>query len=140
MNFTLQKIRGDLEFLNKYEVIIYGSYAAQEFREGSDIDIAVITRKRDGSENLKLLKSFLGKAEAIYDIRIFELLPLRLQASAISNYIVLFGSELEISEYFYLYRKLWVDCKHRMTENQFKSYKEKIEAMRRFERLSMGHL
>lgn len=134
MDLDLERIRRDLEFLKGYEVILYGSYAAHEFREGSDIDVAVITRKRDKNENLGLLKSFIGRARAVYDIRIFELLPLKLQASAISSYIVLFGSELEISEYFYHYRKLWADCRHRIIENQFRSYKEKIEAMRRFER------
>jgi predicted nucleotidyltransferase len=131
---NLEWIKKELEFLNEYEVILFGSTAAQEFREGSDIDIAVITRWRDRAKNIELLKSFIGRAREIYDIRIFELLPLKIQASAIENYIVLFGSELEISEYLYSYRKLWQDCRRRIMENQFKSYREKIEGMQRFEK------
>ncbi|MEM2934503.1 MAG: nucleotidyltransferase domain-containing protein [Halobacteria archaeon] len=131
---NLEWIKRDLEFLREYEVILYGSIVTQEFQERSDIDVAVITRNRDRTENIELLKSFLGKARGIYDIRIFELLPLKIQASAIASYKVLFGSELEIAEYLYRYRKLWQDCRHRILENQFKSYREKIEAMRRFEK------
>ncbi len=53
-------------------------------------------------------------APAVYDIRVFELLPLKIKASVMGNYIVLYGKLPEISEYFYHYRKLWDDCKHRV--------------------------
>jgi len=43
------------------------------------------------------------------------------------NYKVLFGDEVEISEYFYFYRKLWADSKHRIFDNQFKNLKEQKE-------------
>lgn len=125
-----EQIKKDLSFLKNYEVILYGSYVSGEFRDGSDIDIAVITRTKDDNKNLELLKSFIGKARPIYDIRIFELLPLKLKASAMSCYSVLFGDVLEISEYFYEYRKQWDDQKHRIMNGYFKSYKEKIAAMR----------
>lgn len=53
-----------------------------------------------------------------YDVKIFELLPLRIKMSIIKDHIVVYGNELELSEYFYHYRKLWMDSKHRII-NQF---------------------
>ncbi len=40
-----------------------------------------------------------------------------------------------ISEYFYHYRKLWDDCKHRVAAGQFESYKEQVAAIHRFNRI-----
>ena len=117
----IEHIREDLKFLKDYEVVIYGSYVTGEFREGSDIDIAVITRIRDEKKNIKILKSFIGRTKNLYDIRVFELLPLKVKASVMKNYIVLFGDKGEISEYFYYYRKLWEDQKRRILEG-YRSY------------------
>ncbi len=76
------------------------------------------------------MKSFIGKTKPIYDIRIFELLTLKLKASVMSDYLVIYGDELEISEYFYYYRKLWNDQKHRILGGYYKSYNEKIAAIK----------
>ena len=107
----LEKLEQELEFLKDYKTVIYGSYVTGGFRERSDIDIAVITETKDQSKNIDILSHFLGKAKPIFDIRIFELLPLKIKASVIDNYEVLHGDEAEISEYFYHYRKFWDDCK-----------------------------
>ncbi|GBE55188.1 MAG TPA: nucleotidyltransferase domain-containing protein [Euryarchaeota archaeon] len=127
---NLEKIKKDLTFLKDYEVVLYGSYVTEEARVGSDIDVAVITRIKDRDKNVELLKSFIGKTIPVYDIRIFELLPLKLKASMMDDYLVLYGEELEISEYFYYYRKLWNDQKHRIIGGYHKNYKEKTAAMR----------
>jgi hypothetical protein len=66
----------------------------------------------------------------LYDLRVFELLPLKVKATLMSDYLVLFGDELEISEYFYDYRREWDDQKYRILDGYFKSYKEKIAAIR----------
>jgi predicted nucleotidyltransferase len=127
---NLQKIKEDLDFLKGREVVLYGSLVTGEFREGSDIDVAVITRVTDRKRNVELLRSLMGKARPVYDIKIFELLSLRLKASVMSSYLALWGEEPEISEYFYRYRKEWDDQKHRIAGGYFSSYKEKIAAMR----------
>ncbi len=129
---NLEKIKKDLLFLKDYEVVLYGSHVTGESRVGSDIDVAVITRIKDRDKNVKLLKSFIGKTMPVYDIRIFELLPLKLKASMMDDYLVIYGEELEISEYFYYYRKLWNDQKHRIIGGYHKSHKEKIAAMRSY--------
>ena len=129
---SLEDIREDLRSLSKYEVVMFGSYVSGEFREGSDIDVAVITRKRDFNENVRILKGILGKVKPIYDIRIFELLPLKVKVSVIDNYIVIFGDELKISEYFYYWRKFCEDFKYSLY--YCKDYKEKLEAVKRGKR------
>jgi len=128
-------MKTDLDFLKGYDTVIYGSFATGEFRKGSDIDVAVITKIHDRETNIEILKHLLGKAPEIYDIRIFELLSLKLKASVIDNFIVLYGDRPDISEYFYHYRKLWADCKHRIDAGYHRSYKDQINAIRRFERI-----
>ncbi len=127
---NLEKIKKDLGFLRGYEAVIYGSHVTGDCREGSDIDVAVITRVKGRDENVELLKSFIGKARPVYDIRIFELLPLKLKASLMGDYLTLFGEEPEVSEYFYYYRKLWDDQKHRILDGYHSSYTEKNAAMK----------
>ncbi|TKJ19214.1 MAG: DNA polymerase subunit beta [Promethearchaeota archaeon Loki_b32] len=113
-------------FQNKFEAILYGSYVEGAVRPNSDIDIAIISREKDLKENLKLQKEVLGKVSLKFDIRVFELLPIYIQISIINNYQVIFGNPLEISEYFYFYRKKWDDCKNRILSNQFSSYRERL--------------
>jgi len=129
-----KQIESDLAFLSGYDVVIFGSYVTGDFRDGSDIDIALITKIKDYERNLNILKSLIGKAPPIYDIRVFELLSLDIKASVMDNYTVLYGQLPDISEYFYYYRKLWDDCKHRVSAGRFKSYREQIAAINRFKR------
>ncbi len=70
---------------------------------------------------MRILKRLLGKVRPIYDIRVFELLPLKIKASV-----------LEISEYFYYWRKFCEDFRHRIYYCE--SYKEKLDAVRRGKR------
>ena len=123
----LGEVRNSFETLEeKYEVIMYGSHVEGGSRPSSDVDIAVITRKVSREENVKIQEELLGILPLKYDIRVFELYPIYIQISVIENYKVVFGDPLEISEYFYQYRKKWDDCKHRILSNQFLSYKERL--------------
>ena len=113
-------------FQNKFEVILYGSYVEGAVRPNSDIDIAIISREKEIRQNLNLQKEVLGRVSSKFDIRVFELFPIYIQISIINNYQVIFGNPLEISEYFYFYRKKWDDCKYRILSNQFSSYRERL--------------
>lgn len=125
-------IKETLNFLKgKYDVVIFGSYVDGGMRPNSDIDIAVISKQTDKSLNIKLWKNLLGKAPVKFDLRIFELLPIYIQISIIENYKIIFGDLLEISEYFYQYRKKWDDCKNRILMNQFKNIDEKLKLLER---------
>ena len=132
----IKEIKNDLSLLKDYEVVLFGSYATGKADIRSDIDIAIITREKDRKKAMELWKKALGKAPDNYDIKIFELLPLHIKASLFKNYKVVFGNRLDISEYFYEFRKLWNDMKYRFEENQFKSGKEKIMALERYRRSS----
>lgn len=128
----LQEIRSDLHLLMDYEVVVFGSYASKKAYSRSDIDIAVLTKKRDRTRCIEIWTEMLGKVPEGYDLKIFELLPLQIKASLMQNYIVVFGDRLDISEYMYDFRKLWNDSKQRFFENQFTSSREKIKALEMF--------
>jgi len=121
------QIREKLKFLKeKHDVVAYGSYVEGGMRPNSDIDIAVISHQTNKELNIKLQEELLGKFPLKYEVRIFELLPIYIQISIIENFRVVFGNILEISEFFYQYRKKWDDCKYRILFNQFTSYKERV--------------
>ncbi len=128
---SIDEIKTDLAFLKDYEVVVFGSYARKRADKRSDIDIAVITREKNRNRCIEIWKSILGKTPDIYDIKIFELLPLHIKASVIQKYEVVFGNSLDISEYFYKIRKFWNDTKHRIEENRFQSVREKIMTLKR---------
>jgi len=130
---SLDQIRRDLRSLSSYEAVVYGSYVTGEYARESDIDVAVITRERDGNRNFRIQLDIWGKVPSpIYDVRVFELLPIRVKASVISRYVVLFGSEPDISEYFYRWRKVWEDVRRRM---ESLSVEEKMKALERRRRI-----
>ena len=106
-------------------IVLYGSYAKGTQTKRSDIDICLIKPKKGTYE--RVLEKLGGK----YDVKIFEDLPLYIKIEIIKNYKVIHGNELEISEYFYHFRKLWKDMEHRIKENQFSSVKEKVSLRRR---------
>lgn len=124
---SLKQIKNDLKHLKKFEVVIYGSYATNNFTLKSDIDIAIITREKNMDNNISIWKDALKKAKSLYHINVFELLPLHLKANIIDNHITLFGNKIELSEYFYHYRRLWKDSRHRYYSNQFSSYRERMK-------------
>ena len=117
-------------FYKGYWAILFGSALNQNFiPERSDIDIAIITQKKDKNTNVSIWESILGHIPPNYDVKIFELLPLYIQIDIINNYLVVFGNLLEISEYFYYYRKIWKDMTIRIKNNQFNSIQEKLERL-----------
>ncbi len=134
---TFQDVKNDLSFIKDYKVVVFGSYAAKKADKRSDIDIAVITGEENREKCIDIWRELLGKAPDVYDIKIFELLPLRIKASVIQRYEVVFGNRHDISEYFYKFRKLWNDMKHRIEENRFRSMREKAMALKRGRRSLM---
>ncbi len=123
----IKELKDDLSFLEtNWNTIVYGSYVEGGMRPDSDIDVAVISYNSEAEDNLKLQKELLGKSSLKYEIRVFELLPIYIKIAIIENYEVLFGDPLEISKYFYHFRKKWDECKRRILSNQFSSYRERL--------------
>ena len=130
---SLEEIIEDLKAISDFEAVIFGSYVTGEFRDGSDIDVAVITRAKDRRKNMEIQKRLFSLARSPYDLRVFELLPIKVKASVMDDYIVLFGDELEVSEYFYQWRKMWEDVKRRISYHE--TLEEKLKAIERGKRL-----
>ncbi len=114
---------------------MFGSCVTGGYTSRSDIDIAVITKNEDRSENSQLLFELLGKIPPQYDLKIFELLPLPVKISVIERYVVIFGDAVDISYYFYKYRKLWSKVRHRYESNLFTSAQEQRAGLERLKRL-----
>ena len=131
----MSEIRNDLLSLETYSVVLFGSCVTGDYTSRSDIDIAVITKNEDKSKNSKLLFELLGKIPPQYDLKIFELLPLHVKISVIERYIVIFGNAVDISYYFYKYRKLWSKVRHRYESNLFTSAQEQRDGFERLKRL-----
>ncbi len=129
--YKIAELRENLRSLKQnYDVIIFGSQVEGGARPNSDIDIAVISRENVIEKNINLQKELLGKFSSKFDVRVFELFPIYIQISIIDHYEVIFGDILEISEYFYTFRKKWDDCKHRILSNQFSSYQERLSLIK----------
>lgn len=129
----LERVKKSLKPLKTkydYDTVLYGSAVNNTMRPTSDVEIAVLTYSNDREENMEIQWDLFGIAPLIYDIRVFELFPIYIRISIIENYQVIFGNNVEISEYFYKFRKKWDDCKHRILSNQFESYKERLALMR----------
>jgi len=123
----LSELRKDFEFIKDAVkgVLLFGSAAKGELSTRSDIDIALI---RPGNKRvlLKVFERLGGK----YDIKIFDDLPLYIKMDIIKNHQIIFGDEVELSYYFYRFRKEWKDMEHRVLSNQFKTVREMINQRR----------
>lgn len=121
----LKEIQSDLAELSSFDVILFGSQVEGGARPTSDYDITIVTGEKQEESNLLSFKKILGMVAPPYEAHIFELLPIHIQISVIKNYQVIFGDHLEISEYFYPFRKAWEDCKRRIISNQITGFKER---------------
>jgi len=107
-------------------VLLYGSYAKGKQTPRSDIDICIVKPLEVSME--EIYAKFGGK----YDAKIFENLPLHVKIDIIKNHIVIYGNKIELSAYFYFFRKLWGDMKHRIDENSYNNFEERMQLRRRW--------
>ena len=111
----IEKARKDLAFLqgDVLGVLLYGSWATGESHENSDIDICIVAPSVE--DKTALWRSAIAAVrDDSFDIRIFELLPLYLKMAVIEQGVVVCSRDvLELYEYFYPFRRIWGDQKHR---------------------------
>ena len=103
---------------NVLAVLLFGSAAKGELNSRSDRDFCVGAPKiRDRAGMRSLLKKIYVNLDVVgkrYDIWLFEELPLYMKLQVIRNHKVVFCRDLPgLYEYFYFYRKIWNDQKHR---------------------------
>lgn len=123
----LSDLKRDFEFIkDKVEgVLLFGSAAKGELTTRSDIDIALVR-----PSTRSVLFRVFERVGSKYDTKIFEDLPLHIKMDIIKNHQVIIGDEVELSYYFYRYRKEWNDMEHRVLSNQFKNVREMINQRR----------
>ncbi len=114
-----REIKKDFEFLEKdvLGVLVYGSYVKGESTPRSDIDICIVIGKPSTPSEMRKTLSNVWRNVNInkrnYDVKVFEELPLRIKMGVIEEGKVVIGKKLDIYEYFYKFRKMWNDQKHR---------------------------
>lgn len=123
----IKEIRKELQALNEYEVVIFGSYNSTYFNERSDIDIAIITRESNPKRNRKRLFDLFAFQKPPYEFHVFELLPLHVKMEIVNNFKVIWGDKKKLSEYFFYFRKLWKDQEWRYKENIHLAVNEKVK-------------
>lgn len=132
---TVEEMEEDFSWIRKdgriLAVLLFGSKVEGEYHAKSDFDIAVVV---PGASNFyydcegvidkdvssgKVLRKVFRKVNTVsknYDVHIFEELPLKIQMDIIENHEVIYTSDKPgMYEYFYNYRKLWKDQRHRNT-------------------------
>ena len=97
-------------------IILYGSYLNNKETNRSDIDICVVAPDENTQELLSFIWQNINVNLKKYDVRFFSELPLYIKINVIEKGILVYSpNELDLYEYFYTYRKLWADQKHRQS-------------------------
>lgn len=126
MDTIATQLKGDFEgFKDSCEgILLFGSQARSEQTRRSDIDVCIVKPSQG------VVSKINSKLGGKYDIKVFEKLPLYIKILIIENSVVIYGDQLELSEYFYFFRKLWKDIKPRVAENEFKDFEERMKFRR----------
>ena len=78
-----------------------------------DVDICLIAPRKNPKDVLREVLRNVDVKGKKYDVCVFEELPLYMKIKVIEEGIPVFGDLPSLGEYFYFYRKLWNDQKHR---------------------------
>ncbi len=105
-------------------VLLFGSTVKGEAHLKSDTDVTVVVPgashfcgvKVEAREILMKVFREVDTGSLNIDVHIFEELPLHIQIDIIEEHKIIYTSDkYGMYEYFYNYRKLWDDQKHRNT-------------------------
>jgi hypothetical protein len=95
-------------------ILLFGSYANDQETNRSDIDICIVAPNEKSNVLLSYIWQKVNVYSKKYDVRVFSELPLYIKIEVIRNGVLLYSPDrFDLYEYFYLYRKLWADQKHR---------------------------
>ncbi len=102
-------------------ILMYGSRVTGTDHARSDIDVCLVAGVNDPS---KLFKDLLvTNLTAKYDVKIFEMMPLKMKGSILDNHVVVWsGDEGELSLYLHKYARIWVDQKTSLKKLGLKMY------------------
>ena len=95
-------------------ILLYSSVTKTIETIKSDIDICVVAPNEDKHQLISFILQNLNVELKKYDVRLFSELSLYIKIQIIEKGILIYSPDkLELYEYFYFYRKLWADQKHR---------------------------
>ncbi len=95
-------------------ILLYGSYLMDNETSRSDIDICIVAPYEDIHQLISFILQNVNVTSKKYDVRVFQELPLYIKIHVIEKGELIYSpNELDLYEYFYLYRKIWNDQKHR---------------------------
>ncbi len=97
-------------------VLLFGSRTNGANSPESDIDVCVVApRVTEPKEKSTLLGRLWQRLNPdIYDVWLFEELPLYMKMSVITRHVIIACRDVPaLFEYFYRFRKIWADQAHR---------------------------
>ncbi len=95
-------------------ILLFGSYSKSQNTNRSDIDMCIVAPNEEPHQLISFILQNINVDSNRYDIRLFNELPLYIKIHIIEDGILIYSSiELDLYEFFYIYRKLWEDQKHR---------------------------
>jgi hypothetical protein len=95
-------------------ILLYGSHIYDQQTNRSDIDICIVAPGENPFDLLSYIWEHVNTHVKNYDVRIFSELPLYIKINVIKDGVLIYSPDkYELYEYFYLYRKIWDDQKHR---------------------------
>lgn len=108
----IMKLQREFAFLRKrvLAILLYGSFLEGR---GRDIDICIVAPKQKSEKIMSEVWRRIDVAGKRYDVYTFEELPLYMKIGIIERNEIIFGDKPKLYEYFYFFRKLWDDQKHR---------------------------
>ncbi|MHA1490514.1 MAG: nucleotidyltransferase domain-containing protein [Promethearchaeota archaeon] len=114
----IKQIKDDFSIIIKKKeiqgILLFGSHVINKETNRSDIDICVVAPKENVNELLSFIMQNVNVNLKKYDVRIFAELPLYIKIQVIEKGKLIFSpNKYDLYEYFYFYRKLWDDQKHR---------------------------
>lgn len=109
-----KQLKKDFSFLKGkvMAILLFGSKIKQSTPR-SDIDICIVAKEKD-SRIIREVYQHIDVNKKRYDVHTFNELPLHIKIDIINNHREIYIKDKpELYEYFYFYRKLWNDQKHR---------------------------
>ena len=95
-------------------ILLYGSFTKDKNTNKSDVDICIVAPNEDLHQLLSFILQNINVSAKKYDVRIFNELPLYIKIHIIEDGLLIYSSnKLDLYEFFFIYRKLWDDQKHR---------------------------
>ena len=97
-----------------FGILLFGSFTRDKNTNKSDIDICVVAPNEEKHKLFSFILQNINVNAKKYDIRLFYELPLYIKINVIEEGILIYSpNKLDLYEFFFIYRKLWDDQKHR---------------------------